>query len=316
MLTEPVRYDGPKFAATNGVTLCYDTFGSPEDAPLVLIMGLATQMIVWDEDFCRLLAACGRYVIRFDNRDIGCSTKLWEPKPPNIADILITGFAGSKLRVRYTLLDMAKDTLGLLDALGIASAHVVGISMGGAIGQEIAIAFPARLRTLTSIMSSTGDPKLPPPTLAALAVLFARPAPNRESYLRQYVKTWKTLTGKQFPFDPERTRSQGERAYERGINPAGAARQMLAIIASGNRREALRRITAPTLVIHGTNDPLVRYAAAPDLAAAIPGAKLLTIEGMGHTLPRGAWPRIVDAIAAHTTEPPLSSCRTGAGTGC
>ena len=285
MLTEPVRYDGPKFAATNGVTLCYDTFGSPEDAPLVLIMGLATQMIVWDEDFCRLLAACGRYVIRFDNRDIGCSTKLWEPKPPNIADILITGFAGSKLRVRYTLLDMAKDTLGLLDALGIASAHVVGISMGGAIGQEIAIAFPARLRTLTSIMSSTGDPKLPPPTLAALAVLFARPAPNRESYLRQYVKTWKTLTGKQFPFDPERTRSQGERAYERGINPAGAARQMLAIIASGNRREALRRITAPTLVVtmpdngprigqavRDTTDGQVEVRDASSLGAAVEAA--------------------------------------------
>lgn len=307
MLTDSVRHDGPKFAAANGITLCYDTFGSPSDAPLVLIMGLATQMIVWDEDFCALLAARGHFVIRFDNRDVGCSTKFAEPKPPTMVDILITSIGRSNLRVRYTLLDMAKDTIGLLDALGIASAHVVGISMGGAIGQELALAFPNRIRTLTSIMSSTGDPALPPPTLGALGALFAPPARNRESYLRRYVKTWKTLTGDRFPFDPERTRRQGERAYERGINPAAATRQMLAILASGNRREALRRLTLPTLVIHGTNDPLVRYAAAPDLAAAIPGAMLLPIEGMGHTLPRATWPRIIEAIATLTAGSPPAS---------
>jgi pimeloyl-ACP methyl ester carboxylesterase len=263
-------------------------------------MGLATQMIVWDEEFCAGLARRGRYVVRFDNRDIGGSTRFAEAKPPKARDVLISGFARSSARARYTLLDMAKDTIGLMDALGIASAHVVGISMGGAIGQEIAIAFPSRIRTLVSIMSSTGDTKLPPPTLGALGVLFARPAPNREAYLRQYVKTWKTLTGDRFPFDAERTRRQGERAYERGPNPAGATRQMLAMIASGNRKAALARVTTPTLVVHGTNDPLVRYAAAPDLASAIPGAKLLAIEGMGHTLPREAWPQIIDAIAAFT----------------
>jgi pimeloyl-ACP methyl ester carboxylesterase len=300
MTTASVPYDGPKLAAANGLSLCYDTFGSPDDPPLVLIMGLATQMIVWDEDFCAELASRGRYVIRFDNRDIGGSTRLNEARPPSMVDVLVSGFARSSGRARYTLLDMAKDTIGLLDALGIASAHVVGISMGGAIGQEIAIAFPSRIRTLTSIMSSTGDTKLPPPTMRALGVLFARPAPDRESYLRQYVKTWKTLNGERFPFDPERTRRQGERAYERGPNPAAAARQMLAIVASGNRRAALGKIATPTLVIHGTNDPLVRYPAAPDLARAIPGAKLLAIEGMGHTLPRAAWPQIIDAIAAHT----------------
>jgi pimeloyl-ACP methyl ester carboxylesterase len=150
-------------------------------------------------------------------------------------------------------------------------------------------------------MSSTGDPKLPAPTWGALGVLLARPAPNREAYLRQYVKTWRTLTGNKFPFDEARTLRQGEIAYERGPNPAGAARQMLAIIASGNRRDALRHLKVPTLVIHGTNDPLVRFAAAPDLAGAIPGAKLLPIDGMGHTLPRPAWPQIIDAIANHTS---------------
>ena len=302
--TDSVRYSGPSFVASNGITLCYDAFGDPADPPLVLIMGLATQMIVWDEDFCKALARRGCYVIRFDNRDIGLSTKLAEPRPPSLADVLLTAVTRSNLRARYTLRDMANDTLGLFDALGIASAHVVGISMGGAIGQELAIHYPARIRSLTSIMSSTGDPKLPPPTWSAMGVLIARPGPSRESYLRQYVKTWRTLTGDKFPFDEASTRRQGERAFERGLNPAGAARQMLAIVASGNRRDALRKVTVPTLVIHGTNDPLVRYQAAPDLAAAIPNAKLLPIEGMGHSLPRPAWPQIIEAIVAHTSDTP------------
>jgi len=305
---DSARDHGPSFVAANGIRLGYDTFGSPADPPLVLIMGLATQMIMWDEDFCRALAARGRYVVRFDNRDIGVSSRLVESRPPSMADILMTAVTRSPVRARYTLLDMAKDTLGLFDALGFRSAHVVGISMGGAIGQELAIHFPERVRTLTAIMSSTGDPKLPPPTMPAMRVLFARPKiGDRESYLRHFLKTWRTLTGNRFPFDEQRTRRQGEISYERGPNPAGAARQMLAIVASGNRRDALRLVKAPTLVIHGTNDPLVRFAAAPDLVRAIPGAKLLAIDGMGHTLPRPVWPQIVDAIAEHTRERDPSS---------
>jgi pimeloyl-ACP methyl ester carboxylesterase len=302
MLTgsDSIRYSGPSFVAANGMKLGYDTFGDPADPALVLIMGLATQMIMWDEDFCRALAARGHYVVRFDNRDIGLSTRFAEARPPSRVDMLISSVMRSPERARYTLLDMAKDTVGLLDALDIAAADIVGISMGGMIAQELALNFPSRVRTLTSIMSSTGDPKLPPPKWAALRVLFGRPVTKRSAYLRQYVKIWRTLTGDVFPFDEAHTRAQGELAYERGPNPAGAARQMLAIIASGNRKEALRGLSVPTLVIHGTNDPLVRFPAGPDLANAIPGAKLLAIEGMGHTLPRAAWPRIVDAIAAHT----------------
>jgi pimeloyl-ACP methyl ester carboxylesterase len=302
MLTgsDSIRYSGPSFVAANGIKLGYDTFGDPASPPLVLIMGLATQMIMWDDDFCRALAARGHFVVRFDNRDIGLSTKLAEASPPSRADLLIAGITRSPQRARYTLLDMAKDTIGLLDALGIAAADIVGISMGGMIAQELALNFPSRVRTLTTIMSSTGNPKLPPPKWRALRVLFGRPVTKRDAYLRQYVKIWRTLTGDKFPFEAAKTRRQGEVAYERGPNPAGAARQMLAIIASGDRRDALRRLAVPTLVIHGTNDPLVRFAAAPDLASAIPGAKLVAIDGMGHTLPRPAWPQVIDAIAAHT----------------
>ena len=300
MLTEPVRYSGPAFAEANGISLCYDTFGDPLAPPIVLIMGLAGQMVVWDDDFCRELALRGRFVVRFDNRDIGLSTKFTEAKTPSMRDIVFSQFTRSGIRARYTLLDMAKDTIGLIDALGLDTVHVVGISMGGAIAQELAIHFRDRLRTLCSIMSSTGDPRLPPPTWQAMRVLTQRPAKEREAYLRRYVRTWHVLAQDNFPFDAARMRRQGERSYARGTNPAGVARQMLAIVASGNRTEALRKLAIPALVIHGTADPLVRFKAGPALAAAIPGATFLAIEGMGHTLPREAWPRIIGAIEAHT----------------
>jgi pimeloyl-ACP methyl ester carboxylesterase len=300
MLTEPVRYSGPAFAAATGISLCYDTFGDRVDPPIVLIMGLAGQMIVWDDDFCRELSSRGRFVVRFDNRDIGLSTRFTEAKTPSMRDIFLAQVTRSGIRARYTLLDMAKDTIALIDALGLERVHIVGISMGGAIAQEMAIHFRDRLRTLTSIMSSTGDPRLPPPTWQALRVLTQRPVKEREAYLRRYVRTWHVLAQDNFPFDAARMRRQGERSYDRGTNPAGVARQMLAIIASGNRTRALRELAIPTLVIHGTADPLVRFKAGPALAQAIPGAKFLPIEGMGHTLPREAWPAIIGAIEQHT----------------
>jgi len=287
------------FVPANGIQLCYETFGDPANPPMVLIMGLAAQMIVWDDEFCTLLAARGFWVVRFDNRDIGMSTRFPKARTPRFAELMLAQATRIKFRMPYTLRDMAADTIGLMDALGIRSAHVVGASMGGAIAQEIAILYPSRVRSMTSIMSSTGDPKLPGPTPRALAVLSKKVPLDREGYIREYVHTWSVLAGDHFPFNAERTARQGAASYDRGINPPGVARQLLAIIASGNRRKALRGVTVPTLVIHGTADPLVPDAAGRDTALTIPGAKLLLIEGMGHSFPREVWPRIIDAIAQH-----------------
>jgi pimeloyl-ACP methyl ester carboxylesterase len=292
------------FVPANGIQLCYETFGDPANPPMVLIMGLAAQMIVWDDEFCTLLAARGFWVVRFDNRDIGMSTRFPKARTPRFAELMLAQATRIKFRVPYTLRDMAADTVGLMDALGIRSAHVVGASMGGAIAQEIAILFPSRVRSMTSIMSSTGDPKLPGPKPRALAVLAKKVPLDREGYIREYVHTWSVLAGDHFPFNAERTARQGAASYDRGINPPGVARQLLAIIASGNRRKALRSVKVPTLVIHGTADPLVPDDGGRDTAATIPGARLLLIEGMGHSFPREVWPRIIDAIAAHAQENP------------
>jgi len=263
-------------------------------------MGLATQMIVWNEDFCEQLAAQGRWVVRFDNRDVGRSTKLAEAKTPSAAYIFMAQTLGRTPAAPYTLLDMAKDTIGLLDALGIERADIVGASMGGAIGQEMAIHFRERLRSLTLVMAPSGDPKSPPPTAAAFANLI-RPRPtDRKGFVDGYVDIWRVLAANYFPFDETGTRREGEICYERGINPPGALRQMLAILASGNRKPGLRSVDTSTLVIHGTRDPLVRFAIGEDVARTIPGATFLPIEGMGHNLPREAWPTILDAIERHS----------------
>jgi pimeloyl-ACP methyl ester carboxylesterase len=199
----------------------------------------------------------------------------------------------------YKLRDMAEDVIGLMDTLGIRSAHLVGASMGGMIAQEIAISFPQRVRSLTSIMSTTGSPKIPQPTREATAVLMAPPPATREEYLVRFAQTWKVLRAGSFPQDEALDRSRAERNYERGLNPAGVGRQLRAILASGSRKERLASVKAPTLVIHGTVDPLVRPEGGKDTAASIPGAKLLMIEGMGHALPISMWPQIIDAIDRH-----------------
>jgi pimeloyl-ACP methyl ester carboxylesterase len=186
-----------------------------------------------------------------------------------------------------------------MDVLGIKSAHLVGASMGGMIAQEIAISFPQRLCSLTSIMSTTGNPRIPPPTREASAVLMAPPPTTRDEYIARFAQAWKILRGGSFPEDEARDRSRAERTFERGLNPAGVARQFRAILASGSRKERLHSVKAPTLVIHGTVDPLVRPEAGKDTAASIPGAKLLMIEGMGHALPIPMWPQIIDAIDKH-----------------
>jgi pimeloyl-ACP methyl ester carboxylesterase len=266
---------------------------------MLLIMGLGAQMIHWDDEFCRQLAARGFRVIRFDNRDIGKSSKLTGGKRLGAVELLKLRFLRIPVAAPYRLIDMAKDTIGLMDVLGIKSAHLVGASMGGMIAQEIAISFPERVRSLTSIMSSTGNPKVPPPTREASAILTAPPPATKEEYFARYAQTWKVLRAGSFPEDEALDRSRAERTFERGLNPTGVGRQLRAILASGSRKERLRAVKAPTLVIHGTVDPLVHPMGGKDTAASIPGAKLLLVEGMGHALPIPMWPQLIDAIATH-----------------
>jgi pimeloyl-ACP methyl ester carboxylesterase len=289
----------PQIAHANGFDICYEIFGDAASEPLLLIMCLGAQMIHWDDDFCRQLAARGFRVIRFDNRDIGKSSRMTGGKRLSPIELLKLRFLKIPVTAPYKLIDMAKDTVGLMDALGIKSAHLVGASMGGMIAQEIAISFPQRVRSLTSIMSTTGNPKVPGPTREAGAMLMAPPPATKEEYFERFAKTWKILRVGSFPEDEALDRSRAERTFERGLNPAGVGRQLRAVLASGSRKERLRMVTAPTLVIHGTVDPLVRLEGGKDTAASIPGAKLLMIEGMGHALPIPMWPQIIDAIDKH-----------------
>jgi pimeloyl-ACP methyl ester carboxylesterase len=288
-----------QIARANGIEVCYEIFGDASAEPMLLIMGLGAQMILWDDDFCRQLAARGFRVIRFDNRDIGKSSHLSGGKRLTAVELLKLRFLKIPVAAPYKLRDMAEDVTGLMDVLGIKSAHLVGASMGGMIAQEIAISFPQRVRSLTSIMSTTGNPKLPQPSREAAAMLMAPPPATREEFFARFAQTWKVLRVGSFPEDEALDRSRAERIFERGLNPAGVGRQLRAVLASGSRKERLRQVKAPTLVIHGTVDPLVRPEGGKDTAASIPGAKLLMIEGMGHALPIPMWPQIIDAIDKH-----------------
>src|SRR5580700_1916778 len=266
---------------------------------MLLIMGMGGQMIHWEDDFCRQLAGRGFRVIRFDNRDIGKSSQLSGGKPLTPVELLKLRFLKIPVSAPYKLRDMAEDTVGLMDVIGIKSAHLVGISMGGMIAQEIAISHPQRVRSLTSIMSTTGNPKVPGPTREAAAILMAPPPKSREEFLERFAKTWKVLRAGSFPEDEALDRGRAERTFARGLNPAGAGRQLRAILASGSRKQRLGTVKTPTLVIHGTVDPLVHPAGGKDTAASIPGAKLVMIERMGHALPIPMWPQIIDAIDKH-----------------
>jgi pimeloyl-ACP methyl ester carboxylesterase len=294
-----VAYQPPQIARANGIDICYDIFGDAGAEPMLLIMGLGAQMVLWDDAFCKQIAARGFRVIRFDNRDIGQSTKLSGGKRLTAVELLKLRFLKIPVAAPYRLRDMAEDTTGLMDVLGIKSAHLVGASMGGMIAQEIAISFPQRVRSLTSIMSTTGNPRIPPPTRAAAAMLMAPPPTTKDEYLARFAQTWKILRVGSFPQDEALDRARAERCFERGLNPAGVGRQLRAILASGSRKERLHTVRAPTLVIHGTVDPLVHPAGGKDTAASIPGAKLLMIAGMGHAVPIPMWPEIVDAIDKH-----------------
>ena len=283
------------FAEANGLTLCWQAFGAPADPAMLLVMGLGAQMILWDDDFCRLLATRGYYVVRFDNRDIGRSSYIAAP-PPDLARF----FSGSEpLRAPYLLDDMARDAVALMDALRIDTAHVVGASMGGMIAQLMAIHAPDRVRTLTSIMSTTGERGLPPPRPEVWAAMMAPPPLTVDAYIEANVRMAELLRGYSDAGEAADARARAARAAQRGLNPAGGVRQTAAILASGSRKELLAKVGAPTLVIHGTDDPLVPVEGGRATAHAIPGAKLLEFSPMGHTLPRALWPALTDAVAAH-----------------
>ncbi|WP_024512159.1 alpha/beta hydrolase [Bradyrhizobium sp. ARR65] len=294
-----VAHQGEQFVRANGIDICYEIFGAADAEPMLLIMGLGAQMVLWDDAFCAHLAARGFRVIRFDNRDIGRSSKLSGGKRLTPLELLKLRFLHIPVTAPYKLDDMAKDTVGVMDALGIHSAHLVGASMGGMIAQEVAISFPHRLRSLTSIMSTTGNPRVPPPSRQATAVLMAPPPNTKDEFITRFAQTYKILRTGRFPQDEALDRSRAERIFARGLSPAGSGRQLRAILASGSRKERLASVKAPTLVIHGTADPLVHPFGGKDTAASIPGAKLLMIEGMGHVLAVELWPQIIDAIAAH-----------------
>jgi pimeloyl-ACP methyl ester carboxylesterase len=274
-----------------GITLCYEPFGDPADPPALLVMGLATQMIAWHEDFCRELAGRGFYVVRFDNRDIGRSTHIDAP-PPTLKQMVRRRFGPDQ----YTLGDMAEDTAGLLRELELAPAHVIGASMGGMIAQTLAAEHPGCVRSLVSIMASTGSRWSGQPRFGVYRFLLRRPPHDRDSYVERAIEVFGVVGSTGFPLDLEYIRERAGRAYDRGHNIAAGARQLGAILASGNRTERLRRIEAPTLVIHGSVDKMVSPSGGRATARAIPGARLLTIEGMGHDLPRDVWPVIIDAV--------------------
>jgi pimeloyl-ACP methyl ester carboxylesterase len=275
------------------IELCYETFGDSSDPTALLIMGLATQMIAWPTEFCEQLAARGFHVVRFDNRDVGRSTHTRgrQPKPLEL-------LTRSKKPARYTLDDMADDAHGLLRELDLAPAHVIGASMGGMIAQTLAARHPDAVLSLTSIMSNTGSIWTGRPALRLYPLFLRRPAEGREAALERTTKVFAAIGSRGLERDDALIRSMAEEAWDRDHDPAGPGRQLAAILASGNRTKDLRRIKAPTLVIHGTDDRMVSVSGGRATARAIPGAKLMKIEGMGHDLPRAAWQQMIDGIVA------------------
>ena len=290
----------PKVEA-NGIQIEYDTFGDPSARPLLLIIGLGGQLIEWHEGFCNGLAEQGHYVIRFDNRDSGLSQKFEELGLANVFQAGEALMRGEAVTPPYSLEDMADDAAGLLDALDIHKAYICGMSMGGMIAQTFAIRHSSRVESLISIYSSTGNPDLPPPEDKAMEVLLEAPPTERQAYVDFLARTFRVFAGSGFPFDEDYHRRLAEKLYDRSFYPQGTGRQLLAVMTQENRKPALASVTAPTLIIHGSDDPLVPLQCGKDTADAIPGAELLIIEGMGHELPPGnGWPQILDAITAFT----------------
>ncbi|HYC80699.1 MAG TPA: alpha/beta hydrolase [Solirubrobacterales bacterium] len=282
------------FAPANGLQLCYQEMGEPDGEPLLLVMGMATQLLGWDERLCSLLAERGFRVVRFDNRDIGRSTKLASAGAPSLIDTV----TGRRASAAYLLRDMAADGFGLMDHLGWDSANIVGASMGGMIVQTMAIERPERVRSLVSIMSTTGNRLTGLPTLKALGILVAKRPSDRDAFIERGVRTFRLIGSPGYPFDEQRVRQLAASAYDRGVSAAGVARQLHAITASGDRTRGLESLSLPATVIHGNRDPMVRPSGGRATAAAIPNSRLKIIDGMGHDLPRELHPTFAEEIAA------------------
>ncbi|MBD3747292.1 MAG: alpha/beta fold hydrolase [Sphingopyxis terrae] len=287
-------------AAVNGISITFEDKG-PRDAPVILlVMGLGGQLTLWPDEFVDALNARGFRTIRYDNRDVGLSTRFDAAGVPNLKWMFVKSLLRLPVRSAYTLADMAADGVALLDHLGIARAHIVGVSMGGMISQHIAARYPDRVLSLTSVMSTTGNPRLPRAQKEAMQVLTSRPmSGDPEDLIAYSVRAAKVIGSPGYPPDEERLQRRVRSDFERGWYPQGVARQMAAIVADGDRRPMLKSIGASTLVIHGEGDPLVPLAGGRDTADNIPGARLLTIPGMGHDLPLGLVDTLADAIAGH-----------------
>jgi pimeloyl-ACP methyl ester carboxylesterase len=284
------------YVQSNGIELYHETLGDPDRPALLLVMGLGAQLIDWPQEFCEQLADRGFFVIRFDNRDAGLSTSRPEWGVPDLRAIV----AGDRATVPYLLADLAADAAGLLGALGVPRAHVVGASMGGMIAQQVAIDHPQRVASLCSIMSTTGDRSVGRATPEAAAVLAGQPAPDRATAVATSVAAARIIGSPGYPAAEDELRRRAEAKYDRSYRPLGTLRQYAAIIASPDRTAGLREVTAPTVVVHGADDPLITVSGGQATAAAVPGADLVVLEGMGHDLPGALWPRIIDVIARNT----------------
>jgi len=280
--------------SANGITIEYETFGDPASPAVLLIMGFSAQLTQWEPEFCTGLAGSGFYVIRYDNRDVGLSTWLDDAGEPDLLELL-----GGTATAPYSIADMASDAVGLLDAMDLDTAHIVGVSMGGMIAQAFAIAYPERVRTLTSVMSTTGDPTVGQPDAEALAALVPMPPASREEAMDQGVVTWRTIGSPGFPFDEAMVRERAGAAYDRAFHPAGNSRQLAAIVTQPDRTPALAGVTAPTLVIHGEADPLVDPSGGRATAAAVPGARLHLVPGMGHDMPAELRDEFIGELVGH-----------------
>ena len=289
MSVEIIRRAGP-----SGVDIAYEQFGDLSAPPVLLVMGLATQMLGWPDEFCSALVTRGLRVIRFDNRDVGLSTHLHDARPPDV----MAALSGDASSATYTLSDMATDSVGLLDGLGLDSAHIVGASMGGMIAQTIVIEHPDRVRSLTSIMSTTGDASVGQARPEALGALLSAPATSRQEAVDRTVAIFRVIGSPGFELDEADLRERARLAYDRADDPLGVARQLLAIVASGDRTASLRSVSVPTLVLHGGDDPLVDVSGGRATADVIPEAELVIFDGMGHDLPRALWSEITARIGA------------------
>jgi pimeloyl-ACP methyl ester carboxylesterase len=287
----------PMRAPSNGIEIEYETFGDAADPPLLLVAGLGAQLIAWDVEFCESLVDRGFFVIRFDNRDTGLSTKVTVDEGFDPTAEIMRVLGGGTPTVPYHLTDMAADAVGLLDHLGIDRAHVVGVSMGGMIAQQIAIDHPPRVLSLTSIMSNTGDPDVGQPDPAVLPVLLQTTPSEREAYVARAVEAGRAV-GSPDHFDEARVATQAAQSFDRSFYPRGMINELLAIVTSGSRTEALRALHVNTLVIHGDVDPLVAVSGGERTAEVIPGAELMILEGMGHDVSRYFWPQVIEAITA------------------